>query len=207
MSMLARKYMRAAGPLAPGDGTLLTPCARERNDQVGRFGRNRWKSIIESRFPMLEHPFFSGSSGSRRVAAVAGLVALFALAALVVGCEDAPAVPTITGANQVVKGKVLLDNGKPLTKGRVVLLPDQEPMLPLYGDLNPDGSFTLKAGGLVVGVSYGQFRVSIEPGDRNLSGRGKSKSAPFPAKYLSTDNGLTVKITADTKELPTIELK
>ena len=107
---------------------------------------------------------------------------------------------------QVVTGKILLASGKPLTKGRVVLLPKQEPMLPLYGKLQPDGTFTLSAGGLGAGVSHGEFQVSIEPDGYFPGSKNKPKGLPYPPKYIDSDNGLNVTITPDTKELPPITL-
>ena len=103
---------------------------------------------------------------------------------------------------QVVKGKVLLGNGKPLTRGRVVLTPKQEPMLPLLGDIEPDGSFTLKAGGFLVGVSHGNFLVSVEPPGYVAGSRAKPKNLAFPARYLDPENGLTATIAPETSELP-----
>jgi hypothetical protein len=143
----------------------------------------------------------------RSVGVSARCFVLFALGLGVLGCGDAASVAPGAGAGQVVKGKVLLAGGKPLTKGRLMLLPKQEPMLPLYGELGPDGSYTLKAGGLMVGVSHGEFLVSIEPSGGGIGPGVKTKSLGFPAKYLSPDNGLTVSINAETKELPPIELK
>ena len=115
--------------------------------------------------------------------------------------------PRARDSNQVVKGKVLLGNGKPLTRGRVVLTPKQEPMLPLFGDLGPDGSFTLKAGGFIVGVSHGDFLVSVEPPGYVAGSRAKPKNLAFPARYLDPENGLTATIAPETSELPPIELK
>ena len=110
------------------------------------------------------------------------------------GCGGGRDGPSGTGANQVVKGKVLLASGKPLTRGRVVLTPKQEPMLPLFGDIEPDGSFTLKAGGFVVGVSHGNFLVSVEPPGYVAGSRAKPKNLAFPARYLDPENGLTATI-------------
>jgi hypothetical protein len=108
--------------------------------------------------------------------------------------------------HQEVKGKVLLPNGKPLTRGRVVLTPLQEPKLSLFGRPGPDGTFTLSPG-LGVGVTHGDFQVTVEPEPTLVGGRGK-KALPYPAKYLdSATSPLKVTITAETRQLPTIELK
>ena len=71
---------------------------------------------------------------------------MLALGIVQSGCGAGSSAPSGAGANQVVKGKVLLGNGKPLTRGRVVLTPKQEPMLPLYGELEPDGSLQIMYG-------------------------------------------------------------
>jgi len=108
---------------------------------------------------------------------------------------------------QEVTGKILLADGKPLTKGRVVLLPKQEPLLPLYGKLKPDGTFTLSAGGLGAGVSHGEFQVSLEPDGYFPGSKNVPRGLPYPPKYLDRDNGLNVTISPDTKELAPITLK
>jgi hypothetical protein len=132
---------------------------------------------------------------------------LLALGSAQPGCGGASSAPAGAGSNQVVKGKVVLASGKPLTRGRVVLTPKQEPMLPLFGDIEPDGSFTLKAGGFVVGVSHGDFLVSVEPPGYLAGSRAKPKNLAFPARYLDPENGLTATIAPETSELPAIELK
>lgn len=111
-------------------------------------------------------------------------------------------------SDQVVKGKVVLASGKPLTKGKVVFSPQQEPMMPLQGKLGDDGSFTLTTGGMAVGVSHGKFRVSVEPEGYVAGSRKVPKNLQFPAKYLNDQTtDLEATITTDTTELPTFELK
>jgi hypothetical protein len=81
------------------------------------------------------------------------------------------------------------------------------PFLALYGKLGPDGIFTLSVGGFRAGVTHGEFQVSIEPeGFSSLTS--KVRRLDFPAKYLDpAASGLTAKITPETTQLPTIELK
>ena len=137
-----------------------------------------------------------------------GISALLALTWILAGCgeDDGVAKPI---NSQEVKGKVVLANGKPLTKGTVVLWPQQEPMVQLLGKVQPDGTFTLKAGEVSVGVSHGDFLVSVVP-EGYVTGfvPAKPKGLQYPAKYLSDQtSGLKVTITPETNELPVIELK
>jgi hypothetical protein len=135
--------------------------------------------------------------------ATAGLALLLALPPA--GCGEPPKTDVFT--NQKVMGKVLLDNGRPLTRGRVVLVPLQEPFMQLSGKLGPDGSFSLSAAGLGTGISHGRFQVSIEP-DNVSSGGSKPRGLNFPRKYLDPSaSGLTVTIGPETTQLPPIELK
>jgi hypothetical protein len=150
--------------------------------------------------------------GRKRCLELAGMSLILALALSPAGCGDAGSQSASNAAavaafkNQVVTGKVTLANGKPLTKGRVVLFPLQDPRMPLNGDIKPDGTFTLTAFGFGTGVTYGEFKVSVEP-PGYLPG-GKPRKLAFPAKYLdSATSDLTVTINSETKQLPTIVLK
>ena len=141
-----------------------------------------------------------------------GAVAAILLLALpIAGCGESTEQKTIDLKDQVVTGKVQLAGGKPLTKGRVVFNPVKESDEPLYGKLDRTGSFTLSPAGLGLagkglGVTHGEFRVSVET-DNYLPGV-KPKGLNFPAKYLDpATSGLTATITADTKELPPFVLK
>jgi hypothetical protein len=143
--------------------------------------------------------------------ALAGLALILAITPA--GCGDDTGAGA-TGAtavaafkNQAVTGRATLTGGKPLTKGRIALFPLQEPTMPLYGDIKPDGSFTLAAGGIGTVISHGDFQVSIEP-PGYVPGSKPKKPILFPAKYLDpTTSELKVTITPETKQLPTIELK
>ncbi len=142
---------------------------------------------------------------ARRAVRAAGAV-LASLAALMFSaCGGRPQPAEFK--KQEVTGKILLAGGKPLTKGRVVLLPKQEPLLPLYGKLQPDGTFTLSAGGLGTGVSHGEFQVCLEPEGYFPGSKNVPRGLPYPAKYLDHDNGLNVTISPDTTELAPITLK
>ena len=152
----------------------------------------------------MRQPIDRDRSRPRRPTAAVGLALLLALPAA--GCGENEPKP-IEYRNQTVTGKVVLAGGRPLTKGRVALYPLKAPVLALYGKLGPDGIFTLSVGGFRAGVTYGEFQVSIEPeGFSSLTS--KVKGLSFPAKYLDpAASGLTAKITPETTQLPTIELK
>jgi hypothetical protein len=141
--------------------------------------------------------------GRKRRPAIAVLALILALSTH--GCGESGPAP-VPLKEQVVTGKVTLAGGKPLTKGRVVLFPLQEPFMPLYGKIKADGTFTLGAAGIGTSVSHGAFQVSVEPPGYHLGG--KPKGLTFPAKYLNeSTSGLTATITPETKQLPTIVLK
>jgi len=141
------------------------------------------------------------------VVRLGGLLTVAVTLLLVTGCGGGePSQVPLSG--QVVKGKVVLASGKPLSKGKVVLWPQQEPMMQIMGKIESDGTFTLKAAGVAVGVSHGDFLVTVEP-EGYISGlTAKPKGLQYPAKYLNDQtSGLKVTITPETTELPTIELK
>ncbi len=145
----------------------------------------------------------NGMNFSRRFSL---LPLILAMASAGSGCGDGSNAASAPLVEQTVTGKVVLANGKPLSRGQVTLIPLQEPFMPLYGTLKPDGSFTLGAGGVGTNVSHGEFQVSVEPLDYRAGT--KPKGLPFPAKYLNeTTSGLKATITPETKELQTIELK
>jgi hypothetical protein len=122
------------------------------------------------------------------------------------GCRGANE-PTAVGLkDQRVTGTVVLAGGKPLTRGRVVFIPLQEPFMPLYGKLGSDGMYTLAAGGIGTSVSHGEFRVCIEP-PGYLPGV-KPKGVGFPARYLNESTSrLKATIDERTRELPAFELR
>jgi hypothetical protein len=154
----------------------------------------------------MRQPIDRDRSRTRRPTAVVGLALLLALPAA--GCGGNESKP-IEHQNQTVTGKVVLAGGRPLTKGRVALYPLKAPFIALYGKLGPDGVFTLSVGGFKAGVTYGEFQVSIEPeGFSSVTSKVKRPNPNFPAKYLDpAASGLTAKITPETTQLPTIELK
>jgi hypothetical protein len=142
-----------------------------------------------------------------RAAAAVGLAVLLGLPPS--GCSSGgPAPGSVQIVPRAVIGKVVHANGRPLAHGRVVLVPLQAPFLPLHGDLKRDGTFTLTAAGLSVGVSHGEFHVRVEPDGYFPGSRVKPKGLNFPAKYLDdATSGLKATITSDTQTLPTFELK
>lgn len=70
-----------------------------------------------------------------------------------------------------VKGKVVLRNGKPLAGGFITFASIEHPDRRAYGEIAPDGSFTLDTVALtskarsarLTGAVEGEFRVSIRP--------------------------------------------
>ena len=127
------------------------------------------------------------------------------------GCGGGSQPSAVEFKDQTVIGRVVLGNGQPLTKGRVVLTPVKASDAMLYGKLGPGGAYTLSTAGLGLagkglGVTHGEFRVSVET-DNYLPGV-KPKGLNFPAKYLDpATSGLTATISADTKSLNEIQLK
>ena len=157
----------------------------------------------------MKHTFPCGRIRPWRYLGVAAAVML--LAPPMIGCGEGNGQKTIDLKDQTVTGKVRLASGKPLTKGRVVFAPAKESDAILYGKLGPNGAFTLSPGSLGIagkglGVTHGEFRVSVET-DNYLAGV-KPKGLTFPAKYLDpATSGLTETITPETKEISVIELK
>ena len=131
------------------------------------------------------------------------LVLLTVVAFASSGCGDAGAPPVVKVFE--VKGKVLLANSKPLTKGRVSFVPTQEPFLVSSATVESDGSFSLATGDSGEGAPPGAYKVRVEPdgpppvvnGDR-----ASLKSLPFPPKYLDEDSsGLKVIVKDEPNQL------
>ena len=87
-----------------------------------------------------------------------------------------------------VKGKVLLDDGKPLTAGRVIFLSNAPPAS-AAADIGGDGSFEFK-GPSGDGLPAATYRVHIAPGPAG--------KPPFASKYLDEEtSGLDAPVTSD----------
>jgi hypothetical protein len=106
------------------------------------------------------------------------------------------------GGLHPVRGKVLLDDGKPLTRGMVIFqatLGDQT--LQADGEIHDDGSFQMRTNTPGDGVAPGTYKVVIQvpPLDSD-----KPMPPPFHPKYQSfaeTDLQVTVKPQANVVEL------
>lgn len=64
------------------------------------------------------------------------------------------------GADVSVKGKVTFDDGKPLTKGRVVFT-SMDSKYQAMGSLDADGRFSME-GDTAAGIKPGEYRVSLQ---------------------------------------------
>ena len=105
-----------------------------------------------------------------------------------------------------VKGSVLLDNGKPVTTGRVVLV-SGDGLMSSTGDISSDGSFSVKSSG-GDGVPAGDYKVRIESDSGKTGGKGASRAhLPFAIKYTDEDSsGLKVTVKAEPNTLEPFKL-
>lgn len=125
------------------------------------------------------------------------------LASSFTGCGGSRLQPVVT---HEVKGKVLLADGKPLAKGRVVLVPVEGLTPSASGDLGADGAFTLTTRDSGDGAAVGKYKVRIEPPQDQQTR--KYVRPAFPLKYVDEDSsGLFVTIDAKTSSLDPIVLK
>jgi hypothetical protein len=132
------------------------------------------------------------------------------LTAALIGCGVGGFDPT---AEKVypVKGQVLLASGKPLTSGKVTLLPKSGLGLSSSGEIGSDGSFTLKASDGREGAPAGEYKVRIEPAGSIASkktGRVDPRLIPFPTKYMDEDGdtGLTATVKTESTQLQPFKL-
>ena len=93
---------------------------------------------------------------------LAGLALILAITPAGCGGDSGPggtgAAAVAAFKNQVVTGRATLTGGKPLTKEGSGFSRCRSPTMPLYGDIKPDGSFTLAAGGMGTIISHGDFQ-------------------------------------------------
>jgi hypothetical protein len=110
-----------------------------------------------------------------------------------------------------VKGKVLLAGNKPLTRGRVVFVPTQEPLLVSSAEVREDGTFSLATGESGEGAPAGNYKVRVEPVGpvpNEQRPRSGSKSLPFPSKYFDEDSsGLSVTVKPEANVLSPFVLR
>ena len=109
-----------------------------------------------------------------------------AVLAALAGCgRTGPALPAAVPA----KGMIQLADGTPLREGRLELIPRDGNGVEAFGDVQPDGSFTLTSYKVNDGAVPGRYVVAISP--YNYAARGGSPTpvtgaARIPAKYLES---------------------
>jgi hypothetical protein len=138
------------------------------------------------------------------------LALLLAATPFSVGCADPDSPGTYT--LHPVKGSVLLQDGKPLTSGRVVLV-NRELAMEFEGKIEPDGGFQAGSN-LGDGVPEGTYQVRIEPDTTSLpqakaKGRAATGKWQFPFSVRYSDEGtsdLTVTVTPGENRLEPFRL-
>jgi hypothetical protein len=108
------------------------------------------------------------------------------------------------GPRYPVKGKVMLEDGKPLTSGRIFFLAI-EPPTSAAADIGSDGSFEFK-GPPGEGLPAASYKVRISPAAP--VGTKTAVKLPFASKYQEEeDSGLTAIVTADESKNQQFEFK
>lgn len=131
-----------------------------------------------------------------------GLAAV--VAAIAPGCGGSDGSP---GPLASVSGRVLLANGKPLTRGRVTFVSKDASAPPASGDLGPDGSFKLTTRTPDDGAVPGDYKVRIEPA-AVPNARPEAVKPPFPVKYIDEDSSaIVVTVRGEANQLDPIRLK
>lgn len=119
------------------------------------------------------------------------------------GCGSG--IPSISAYE--VKGKVLLADGKPLSSGYVFFEPRNEDAQSASGEIQPDGTFSLKTLGGKVGAAPGEYAVRLEVGNEVTAKKGQRDNMPFPMKYTDIGtSGLTAKVEPKVNELEPFRL-
>lgn len=143
---------------------------------------------------------FGFSKALRR--SIAGCAALLSIAGGM-GCDSEASNAAPKVEKHPVSGKVTLADGKPLTKGRIVLVPQSEGAAAASGEIGPDGAFQLSSVTAGDGAAAGTYRAWIDWDQAGSIGKGGKLDLPFPKKFANEDTSkLTVTIDANTADLP-----
>jgi len=113
-----------------------------------------------------------------------------------------------SGTLYMVKGQVLLADGKPLTGGSIQFIPKQGG-LPASGNIERDGTFSLKSK-TREGAAPGEYKIRIEPSSELRTKKGKAaQKLPFASKYSEYDGntGLTATVKAESTQLEPFRLE
>jgi hypothetical protein len=114
---------------------------------------------------------------------------VLALAALVAaaGCnQKGPVLPATVPA----KGMIQLASGQPMREGRLQLIPKDKGGVEAFGDVKPDGSFTLTSYKTDDGAVPGRYVVSISPYNYAAPGGSPARirsDGQIPGKYLEAE--------------------
>jgi hypothetical protein len=102
-----------------------------------------------------------------------------------------------------VHGTVTLEDGKPLTRGMVILEGGEAGAAVMArGEIKPDGSYQLSTYKPGDGVPPGKYRVHINPMDLSEV-PDERKNLPFDAKYLKVEtSGLEYDVKAGSNDIP-----
>jgi hypothetical protein len=125
------------------------------------------------------------------------------------GCRDENAMPSLR--TYPVKGKVLLADGTPLTKGWVYFHRQENPPIRVAGEIGPDGSFELTTRTPGDGAPAGRYGVQIDAAPTKQLGparKGNKTTTRIPSRYADEDGqGLIVTVEAKPNELEPFRLK
>jgi hypothetical protein len=115
------------------------------------------------------------------------------------GCSDSSGA-VLRGTTYPVTGRVLKADGKPLTRGRVVFVPNGAEGAQALAEITSDGSYTLKTSAKDEGAVPGTYKVRVEPAVQDL--RGGPRGLGFSTKYTDEDtSGVLVTVQAQPNTL------
>lgn len=117
------------------------------------------------------------------------------------GCSGEGKVSTVA-----VEGRVLLADGRPLSRGRVTFVSADVSAPPASGELGTDGAFRLTTRDPGDGAAPGTYRVRIEPAA--APGAPPDAAPPFPTRYVDEDSsGIVVTVRGEPNRLGPFYLK